>query len=296
MFALTRARPSSGVLNTLHPSIRRQNIPCRRFSLLNIYNESILKVGEGFLDLSLALPIPPSLPPYSTTIILFAAVSRIALFPITLWGWNRLRRLEDHVIPELKRLKPQIADRVAELASQLVTKKKKLFDQYRCSPGPAIWIPPLSQVPVFLTFSVAMSRLSMDPTPFDSESFLTLTTLSHPDPTMALPIALGFLTMAQIESGNWFLKATERTYTRNPDGTEVVKEEPFVLRKTVLRLLSVARIIVAAVSPGAVALYWVSSATFALFQTWVMHYIDLRRSKRALPASSPKQQTTKPRK
>lgn len=130
---------------------------------------------------------------------------------------------------------------------------------------------------------------------------------------MALPIALGFLTMAQIESGNWFLKATERTYTRNPDGTEVVKEEPFVLRKTVLRLLSVARIIVAAVSPGvrnnylkmwsqvnvffqAVALYWVSSATFALFQTWVMHYIDLRRSKRALPASSPKQQTTKPRK
>lgn len=85
MFALTRARPSSGVLNTLHPSIRRQNIPCRRFSLLNIYNESILKVGEGFLDLSLALPIPPSLPPYSTTIILFAAVSRIALFPITLW-------------------------------------------------------------------------------------------------------------------------------------------------------------------------------------------------------------------
>jgi mitochondrial inner membrane protein COX18 len=40
---------------------------------------------DGFLDLAVALPLPPSLPPYSTTIILTTLVTRVALLPIAIW-------------------------------------------------------------------------------------------------------------------------------------------------------------------------------------------------------------------
>ncbi len=40
---------------------------------------------DGFLDLALALPLPPSLPPYATTIILTTVITRVALLPIAIW-------------------------------------------------------------------------------------------------------------------------------------------------------------------------------------------------------------------
>jgi inner membrane protein COX18 len=40
---------------------------------------------DGFLDLAIALPFPPSVPPYSVTIILVSLASRLALFPVALW-------------------------------------------------------------------------------------------------------------------------------------------------------------------------------------------------------------------
>ena len=58
-----------------------------------------------------------------------------------------------------------------------------------------------------------LSRLSQPPTAFDSESFLTLTSLSHADPTFALPIALGLITLANVElslSIRWFASAEAR--------------------------------------------------------------------------------------
>jgi hypothetical protein len=41
---------------------------------------------EGFLDLAIALPYPESFPPYSTTIILVAVVSRLLFtVPVSIW-------------------------------------------------------------------------------------------------------------------------------------------------------------------------------------------------------------------
>ena len=54
-------------------------------------------------------------------------------------------------------------------------------------------IPAVSQLPLFVGFSVMLNNLSRHPTVFDSESFLTLTSLAHADPTVTLPIVIGLL-------------------------------------------------------------------------------------------------------
>ena len=141
---------------------------------------------------------------------------------------------------------------------QLTARRKELFKEYKCSPLPSIIIPTLSQLPFFVGFTVVLSRLSIDPTPFDSESFLTLSTLAHPDPTMTLPVILGFLTMANVESGNWVLTAAEREQVRRAEEEERKRVleggKPRIhfgkVLKTSLRGLSIVRIIIAAMTPG----------------------------------------------
>lgn len=98
----------------------------------------------------------------------------------------------------------------------------------------------------------------MDPTPFDSESFLTLSTLAHPDPTMTLPIILGVVTMANVESSNWVMTAAERERERQIEeqNAKAIAEggkpqiRPKALIKSGLRVLSIGRIIIAAIAPG----------------------------------------------
>jgi inner membrane protein COX18 len=140
----------------------------------------------------------------------------------------------------------------------LTARRKELFKEHRCSPLPSIIIPPLSQLPVFVGFTIVLSRLSVDPTPFDSESFLTLTSLMHPDPTMTLPVVLGFLTMANVESGNWVMNAAEREQQHKVAERESKRIaeggnprlHPGKVLKTLLRGLSIVRIIIAAITPG----------------------------------------------
>ncbi|KAF9464462.1 60Kd inner membrane protein-domain-containing protein [Collybia nuda] len=264
---------------------------------------------DGFLDLTMALPIPPSLPPYSTTIIFVTLAARFALLPVSIWGKNRARRIEDLVLPEIEKLKPIVSKRVLEDMKKegirgekkflqefhakrsielLTARRKELFKVHKCRPLPSIIIPPLSQLPLFVIGTIVFGRLSLDPTPFDSESFLTLTTLAHPDPTMTLPILLGVITMANVESSNWVMNAAERERSRQIEekNAKIRAEggrpniEPKKLIKSGLRLLSIGRILIAAITPGSIALYWVTSAAFGLLQTWVMDWQDIRRRRR----------------
>ncbi|TFK75819.1 hypothetical protein BDN72DRAFT_891695 [Pluteus cervinus] len=267
------------------------------------------QLGNGFLDLAIALPLPPSLPPYSTTIILVTLLSRFALLPFTIWGKNRARRIEEVVMPKIEELKPLVTKQVFEAMQKerikgdkaflqethakrsmeiLDKKREELFAEHKCRPLPSIIIPPLSQLPVFVVMTIALGRLSVDPTPFDSESFLTLSTLAHPDPTMTLPILLGVLTMANVESSNWLMTAAERERMRKAEEANakraaesgVTSIRPQSVVKNGLRVLSIGRIIVAAMTPGSITLYWLTSAAFGLLQTWTMDWLDIRRRRR----------------
>ncbi|KAF7301753.1 Cytochrome oxidase biogenesis protein [Mycena indigotica] len=259
---------------------------------------------DGFLDLATVIPFGSYIPPYSGTIILVTAVSRLALFPVALWGRNRVRTLEDVVLPEVERLKPilskQVLDEmkkepmpkemlnvenlqrmhISRFIERVKAEQTRLVAQHKCYPRLAILASPLSQLPVFVFMTTLFNRLAADPTPFDSEAFFTLTTLNHPDATWTLPIMLGMITMANVESNNWLMSAVQRDRMRKMEEDRekqiaAGRRSPIQVHKIIkssLSLLSVVRIIVAAFSPGSVVLYWTTSATLGLFQTWILDY------------------------
>jgi hypothetical protein len=73
-----------------HLSLRPSYVP--RKSQRTLFTSAVETLAEEFLDLALALPLPSSLPPYSTTIILFTVVSRLAFtLPFSIWVrvWKR---------------------------------------------------------------------------------------------------------------------------------------------------------------------------------------------------------------
>lgn len=75
---------------------------------------------------------------------------------------------------------------------------------------------------------------------------------------MTLPVILGFLTMANVESGNWVMNAVERQQRRAAEVEEEKriaaggkpKIHPGNIIKSTLRGLSVLRIVIAAMAPG----------------------------------------------
>ncbi|KAJ7682698.1 hypothetical protein DFH06DRAFT_1389764 [Mycena polygramma] len=227
---------------------------------------------DGFLDLATALPFPPSVPAYSATIILVAVTSRLALFPIALWGRNRVRRLENVVLPEVERLKPIISKQVLDdmkqqkmpkemlvpatlqrihlsrMIEKVKSEQKRLIAEHKCSPIPSMVVSPLSQLPVFVILTTVFNRLAQDPTPFDSEA-------------RASQIAAGV----------------------NPG------IQPHRIIKSSLNVLSVIRIVFAALSPGSVVLYWTTSAICGLVQTWILDYTPAKpsMSTTAISASDP---------
>ena len=94
-------------------------------------------------------------------------------------------------------------------------------------------------------------------TVLDGEAFLTLTSLAHADGTATLPIVLGLVTLANVESARWFAgaDALERerrvaawTAERRARGEQVL--EPRRIYQTALRVMAVGRILIAAMVPG----------------------------------------------
>jgi inner membrane protein COX18 len=127
-------------------------------------------------------------------------------------------------------------------------------------------VPVLTQLPVFVLTTAVLARLSQTPTPFDSESFLTLTTLSHADPTMLLPVVLGIVTMANVESSRWSMTEEERerekkvrqwSSEKRAQGHVIIEPKKHV--QSALRLLSVGRIPLGALVPG-VRVYFIFEA------------------------------------
>lgn len=184
--------------------------------------------------------------------------------------------------------KEQIQAAHNKRVKEILTKQRKLlFAEHRCQPAVTMLIPPATQLPAFVGLSILFSHLSQAPTPFDSESFFTLSTLTHVDPTGALPIALGLVTLANVESSRWFmtdahLKREEQVQQwkeqRLARGETVL--EPQKIVKSSLRLVSVGRIVIASMVPGCVVLYWVTSAAFGLVQTWLLDYWEFRRKRK----------------
>ncbi|KAJ3799095.1 membrane insertase OXA1/ALB3/YidC, partial [Lentinula aff. detonsa] len=271
----------------------------------------IQNLNEGFLDLALALPYPAHWPAYSATIILVTVAVRTAVLPTVFWATRRQFRYEKNVIPILRELKPMVMHEQAvamrkegllenkELRAEIHARRchdimqvqgEELEKRYRCKPLTTAFIPIVAQAPLFIAMTMVFARLAADPTsPFDSESFLTLSTLNHPDPTFTLPVMVGLLTMANVESSHWVLNSAEREMVKenekkmkeavekSGDSWSMVKLKLKSNMKDSMRVLSIFRIGLAAIAPGAVTLYWVTSAAYGLFQTWLVNWLAVKK-------------------
>ena len=118
-------------------------------------------------------------------------------------------------------------------------------------------VPALTQLPVFVLSSLVFARLTQPPSVLDSETFLTLTSLVNPDPTATIPILIGMMTFANVESSKWFItdeqksrqdKVEEWNEKRRAQGHIVI--EPRKMVQNALRVMSVGRILIAAMVPG----------------------------------------------
>lgn len=118
-------------------------------------------------------------------------------------------------------------------------------------------LPAISQMPLFVGTTMVLNNISKAPTVLDSESFLTLTSLAHSDPTVTLPIVIGLLTLANVESSRWFINADamrreaqvkEWVEQRRAKGETVL--EPKKIVQSTLRVYSIGRILIASLFPG----------------------------------------------
>ena len=140
---------------------------------------------------------------------------------------------------------------------QANARRKELLSKHGVSPALVMAIPILTQLPVFVFSSLVFSRLTQPPSVLDSETFLTLTSLVNPDPTATIPILIGMITFANVESAKWFISAAQKgrqekvekwNAGKRAQGHTVV--EPKKIVQNVLRVMSVGRILIAAVVPG----------------------------------------------
>lgn len=156
----------------------------------------------------------------------------------------------------------------------MTAKGKELEKTHKCSTLPTTLIPALAQMPPFMIMTIMFARIAADPTsPFDSETFLTLITLNHPDPTFTLPVILGLVTMANVESSSWFMNATEKAalkenqekraemVAKSQDRWSMVKLNLVNNLKDSMRVLSVLRIGLASIAPGVSCPLFISCKT-----------------------------------
>lgn len=119
-------------------------------------------------------------------------------------------------------------------------------------------VPSVPQIPIFMLFTATFFHAANEPgSVLRNEAFFTLRSLAHPDPTVTLPILIGLVSFASIETSQWFTTAEQsrryaliksREQAQKADGKIVI--QPMKYTRSIMRGLSVGRIILAATTPG----------------------------------------------
>jgi hypothetical protein len=135
---------------------------------------------------------------------------------------------------------------VCSRALKLRERTKELCKKHNCTQWVTIAGNIATQFPPFMLLSVVLHHASQAPTPLDSESFLTLTTLTHPDTTFFVPILVGIATLANIEVNGW------TRLRRLKSMSSLQSERPTLssMSKSTYRLLSLFRVSLTATVPG----------------------------------------------
>ncbi|CAE6514907.1 unnamed protein product [Rhizoctonia solani] len=241
--------------------------------------------------------------------------------PMALWSRARAFRREHIVGPALRawreKTKVEVGKAFArdrkpyeeykeEMGRLQVAKTKELNKVHKCSPIPTMILPFAVHAPLFIMATASfrhaalMSCVPMNP--LASESFLTLPSLAQVDPTGILPIAVGLIMFSNIELGrlsrpskanptanntapstsNDPSKASEaKTLTEQPRMTTIISAF-----ENGLRGVSILFIWIAMQAPGAVVIYWLTSAAYTFFERLFFINLGKRKPSQATSSSS----------
>ncbi|CAE7130381.1 unnamed protein product [Rhizoctonia solani] len=307
--AILRARP--------HGRIQQYAIQRRQLSILEPLASGIIETGH----IISSLPLPASIPPYSCAVIGITLALRMGVtLPMALWSRARAFRREHIVGPALRawreKTKVEVGKAFArdrkpyeeykeEMGRLQVAKVIELNKIHRCSPIPTMILPFAVHAPLFImaTASFRQAALMSYPpmNPLASESFLTLPSLAQVDPTGVLPIAVGLIMFSNIELGR-----LSRPFKAKPTPSDAVLSTPDKSSKASgeialaeqpkmstiisafengLRGVSILFIWIAMQAPGAVVLYWLTSASYTLLER--LFFINLNKRKLPQATSSP---------
>ena len=119
-------------------------------------------------------------------------------------------------------------------------------------------VPPAVQLPLFVVLSMIFQTACIPPSPLEMESVFTFDSLTQPDSTATMPIVVGLLSLANVDTSKWLVGgktaqnklSKDELETQKQDKDGVIKIRPQQMVKGILRLLSVARILVAMSFPG----------------------------------------------
>ncbi|KAG8720308.1 hypothetical protein FRC08_000604 [Ceratobasidium sp. 394] len=260
----------------------------RHISILEPLASGIIETGH----ILSSFPLATSLPPYSSTIIAITLALRTGItLPMALWSRARAYRREHIVGPELKAWREKTKEAVgkafaregkpyeeyrAEMGRLQVAKIKELNKIHRCSPLPTMIAPFAVHAPLFILATASFRQAALMHTapmnPLALESFLTLPSLAHTDPTGVLPITIGLLMFSNVELGRLSrptkqLKPTPSNDSGGTSTTELPRMSSLVTAlENGLRGASILFIWVAMQAPGAVVLYWLTSASYTLVE------------------------------
>ncbi|KAH7105410.1 hypothetical protein BKA62DRAFT_766781 [Auriculariales sp. MPI-PUGE-AT-0066] len=280
--------------------------------------ETFAAGANQIIDLSLAIPWPADWPPYASTIVLLTLLQRTALLPLAIWTKRKVKIGRDVVVPELKRNSVRVVNHIEAtplpngLTKDTVMKvrresyrelmearRKQLFSHFGVGISRTVILPTLVQLGTFIPMSMLFVFIAVPPTPLDSECFMHLTNLTRNDPSNILPVAIGILNMANVDSHRWLVRTPllkeQQQVDQNVIQAQIAKGGPLKRRNFELKLnpsgmmtalarsFSVLRIVFAMQMPGTVLIYWTVSAAYSLAQSFVLEYWSSRSKPIQLP-------------
>ncbi|KAF9406923.1 Cytochrome c oxidase assembly protein cox18, mitochondrial [Podila epigama] len=150
-----------------------------------------------------------------------------------------------------------------EIQKAYRAKVSELYSANHCNPRVSFLLPWV-QIPLFITTSLTIRGMAGYPLPFIGDSSLPaepgfvqggtlwFTDLSASDPTWITPVAIGAISLLNVELNGLMMS---KTPTRNQ-----------IIFRNIFRALSISMIPIAHEAPMAICLYWLSSASYSVMQ------------------------------
>lgn len=204
--------------------------------------QTIIHAFANLIQYLYHVTIQIGLPSYGLAIILVTILIKAALYPLTNKQMKSMRRMQE-VQPKLKVIQERFKDDPQRMQKEIMD----LYKEYGVNPLSGC-LPLLVQLPILIAFYQALYRLKY--TVPEHAAFLWVPSLSQPDPYYGFAILAGLTT---------YIQQKVSTVDAN-DPTQ----------KTMLYMMPLFLVWLAATLPAGLALYWVMFNTLSIIQQiWV---------------------------